>query len=289
MAADRGPLIAGMSGEQKKIESSFGAAAAAVQPPQPDADTLARLRSLGYVGMTAPSAGGARGPNPKDMIASAEAFRAGISRAMDALGRDQPAAAVAQLKPLLAINNRSYELHLFLGDAYTAMRQFDNALGEYAAARLLNPGSAAPLLSAARAWLAQGDTAKARQQVDEAAAIEPGSGDVSVVRGIVEERAGRSAEALAAYTAAVRANGSDPQARARLASLAMRGRLFDIAQPQFEALLRMKYRPSRMHFGLAQIAEAKDDMARAIAEYREAVRLEPSFTDARAALARLGG
>ena len=94
---------------------------------------------------------------------------------------------------------------------------------------------------------------------------------------------------MAAYSAAVRANGSDPQARARLASLAMRTRQFDVARPQFEALLRMGYRPSRMHFGLAQVAEAAGDTARAIAEYREAIRLEPSFADAKAALAKLGG
>jgi Tfp pilus assembly protein PilF len=94
---------------------------------------------------------------------------------------------------------------------------------------------------------------------------------------------------MADYAAAVRTNGSDPQARARLASLAMRTRQYDVAQAQFEALLRMGYRPSRMHFGLAQVAEAKGDSARAMAEYREAVRLEPSFADAIAALARLGG
>ena len=41
---------------------------------------------------------------------------------MDALGRNDPASAVAQLKRLLAVNDRSYELHLFLGDAYAAMR-----------------------------------------------------------------------------------------------------------------------------------------------------------------------
>jgi len=288
VSADRGTLAGGMSGELTKIAAGFGAAAT-TDAPKPDADTLARLRSLGYVGMAAPSTTAGRGPDPKDMIAGAEAFRSGISRAMDALARDQPAAAIAQLKQLLTINDRSYELHLFLGDAYTATRQFDNALGEYAAARLLNPRSAAPPLSAARAYLAQGDTTRALQQVGEASGIEPGSGDVSVVRGMIEERAGRTTEAIAAYTAAVRANGSDPQARARLASLAMRARLFDIAHPQFEALLRMGYRPSRMHFGLAQIAEAKDDRARAIAEYREALKLEPSFADAKAALARLGG
>ena len=173
----RGPLAAGLAGELTKIAAGFGAGAA-THAPQPDADTLARLRSLGYVGMAAPSPSGARGPDPKDMIANAETLRGGISRAMDALARDQPAAAIAQLKPLLAINDRSYELHLFLGDAYTATRQFDHALGEYAAAHLLNPRSAAPALSAARAYLAQGDTARASKQADEAGAIEPGSGDV---------------------------------------------------------------------------------------------------------------
>jgi arylsulfatase A-like enzyme/Tfp pilus assembly protein PilF len=288
VAADRGTLVGGMSGELSRIAAGFGAAAT-IDAPKPDADTLARLRSLGYVGMAAPATPAGRGPDPKDMIAGAETFRSGISRAMDALARDQSAAAIAQLKQLLTINDRSYELHLFLGDAYTATRQFDNALGEYAAARLLNPRSAAPPLSAARAYLAQGDTTRALQQADEAAAIEPGSGDVRVVRGTIHERAGRMAQALAEYAAAVSANGSDPQARARLASLAMRTRQFDLAAPQFEALLRMGYRPSRMHFGLAQIAEGKGDTARAITEYREAIRLEPSFADAKTALARLGG
>ena len=284
----RGPLAGGLAAALTTIATGFGGAAA-TDAPQPDADTLARLRSLGYIGMAAPSPAGGRGPDPKDMIASAEAFRAGISRAMDALARDQPAAAIAQLEPLLTINDRSYELHLFLGDAYAATRQFDNALGEYAAARLLNPRSAAPALSAARAYLAQGDTTRALQQATEAAGIEPGSGDVSIVRGTIDERDGRMPQAMAEYAAAVRANGSDPQARARLASLAMRTRQFDVARPQFETLLRMGYRPSRMHFGLAQIAEAKGDAAGAIAGYREAIRLEPSFADARAALAKLGG
>jgi Tfp pilus assembly protein PilF len=288
LAAGRATVAAGMNAELGKIAGGFGAAAV-TDAPRPDADTLARLRSLGYVGMTGGPAAGGRGPDPKDMIAGAERFRAGISRAMDALARDQPAAAIAQLTQLLAVNDRSYELHLFLGDAYTATRQFDGALGEYAAAGLLNPRSAAPRRGGPRAWLAQGDTAKALQKTDEAARIEPGSGDVHVVRGTIHERAGQLPRAMAEYEAAIRANGSDPQARARLASLAMRTRQFDAARPQFDALLRMGYRPSRMHFGLAQIAEASGDAARAIAEYREALRLEPSFADARAALARLGG
>ena len=284
----RGALAGGLGAELKKIAAGFGAAAI-VEAPQPDAETLARLRSLGYVGMTAGPRPGVRGPDPKDMIASAETFRAGISRAMDALGRNDPASAVAQLKRLVAVNDRSYELHLFLGDAYAAMRELENALGEYAAAGLINPRSAAPALSAARAYLTEGDAARALQKTEEAARIEPGSGDIPTVRAQIYERGGRTQEAIEQYGAAIRANPSDPQARARLASLAMRTKQFEVAQPQFEALLRMGYRPSRMHFGLAQIAEARGDLGRARSEYREAVRLEPGFADARAALARLGG
>jgi Flp pilus assembly protein TadD len=69
----------------------------------------------------------------------------------------------------------------------------------------------------------------------------------------------------------------------------MRLKRFDAAQPQFESLLKMGYRPSRMHFGLGQIAEAKGDLARARSAYREALRLEPGFADARSALTRVGG
>jgi choline-sulfatase len=283
----RGNVAGGLAAELARIADGFGNAAA-TDAPRPDAETLARLRSLGYVGMAAPAMPGARAADPKDTIATAERFRVGISRAMDALARNHPADAIGQLKQLLAVNDRSYEVHLFLGDAYTAAGAFESALGEYAAAGLLNPRSAAPPLSAARAHLAQGDTTRAFLAADEAARIEPLAGDVAVVRGMIHERAGQASRAMAEYAAAVRTNGSDPQGRARLASLAMRARQYDVAQPQFEALLRMGYRPSRMHFGLAQVAEAQGDSARAVAEYREAVRLEPSFADARAGLERLG-
>jgi Tfp pilus assembly protein PilF len=284
-ANGRGPLATGLLAELTRVAGGFGAPATA-RAPQPDPETLARLRSLGYVGIAAPSPG-VRGANPKDMVAQAETFRVQLSGAMDALSRNQTELAIAQFKRLLMENERSYELHLFLGDAYNAKRDLDHALGEYAAAGVLNPQSAAPALSAARAYLNQGDTARALEKAGDAARIEPGAPDVTVVRGMIHEKRGEAKQALADYAAAVRVNGSDPQARAHLASLAMRMGQVDEAKPQFEALLRMGYRPSRMHFGLAQIAEAKGNVARAVAEYREALKLEPSFGDAKSALARV--
>ncbi|HZP48179.1 MAG TPA: sulfatase-like hydrolase/transferase [Vicinamibacterales bacterium] len=281
----RGPLAGGLSAALTKIAGTFGAAATA-DAPQPDPETLARLRSLGYVGIAAPSPTG-RGPDPKDMVPKLEMFKTGISRAMDALGRGDADYAVTELTKLIAINDRSYELHLFLGDAYAARQQWDQALGEYAAARVLNAHSAAPFVSEARIFLSQRDVPKAADALEAAARIEPTSGEVAVVRGSILEAQGRSLDAVAQYEAAVRANGSDAQARAHLASVAMDLKRYDVAKAQFEALIKLGYRPGRMHFGLAQIAEATGDAKTAAAEYRLALRIEPNFAPARAALARL--
>jgi hypothetical protein len=50
----------------------------------------------------------------------------------------------------------------------------------------------------------------------------------------------------------------------------------------------MGYRPSRMHFGLAQIAESKGDKTQAIAEYRLALKIETGLAGARMRKTRLG-
>jgi len=282
----RGPLAGGLSTELGKLQIGFGAAATA-EAPQPDPETLARLRSLGYVGIAAPSSTG-RGPDPKDMVPKLEMFKITTSRALDALGRGNADFAIAEFKKLIAINDRSYELHLFLGDAYAAKRQWENALGEYAAARVLNGHSAAPLVSEARVRLGQHDLAGATKTIEAAAALEPTSGEVALVRGSILEDEGRTGDAFAQYEAAVRLNGSDPQARAALASLAMDMGRYDAARPQFEALIKMGYRPARMHFGLGQVAEAAGDAKKAIAEYRLALQLEPTLAPAKTALSRLG-
>jgi arylsulfatase A-like enzyme/Tfp pilus assembly protein PilF len=281
----RGPLAGGLSAELTKIAGTFGAAAT-TDAPQPDPETLARLRSLGYVGIASPSPTG-RGADPKDMVPKLEMFKSGISRAMDALGRGNADIAVVELKKLVAINDRSYELHLFLGDAYAEQRRLDEALGEYAAARVLNPHSSAPFVSEARVYLSQRNLPKAAEAVEAAAKIEPGGGEVALVRGMILQEQGRAADAMTQYEAAIRANASDAQARAHAASLAMDLKHYDVAKTQFQSLIKLGYRPARMHFGLGQVAEATGDAKSAAAEYRLALQLEPTFAPARDALSRL--
>ncbi|HEX3703289.1 MAG TPA: sulfatase-like hydrolase/transferase [Vicinamibacterales bacterium] len=280
----RAALAAGLSGEAQKIAASFGAATR-VPPKQPDADTLARLKSLGYAGVVTTPASAGRGIDPKDAIGGVEQFRAGLATATRALSHGDAAAALPVLERLLPSNTRSYELHLALGDAYLGTKKYQRAEDEYAAASLLNPTAAAPVVAAARSRLERGDVPGARQRAADAERLEPGSGEIAFLRGLIAEQLGLTAEALQEYEAALEANGSDASARARAAAAALQLGRIQEAREQFTMLLRLGYRPSRMHFGLGQAAQAEGDLKQAAAQYRESLRLEPAFAPARAALA----
>ncbi len=283
----RAPLAAGLAREVQRTEAAFGASATAAAMP-PDPETLARLRSLGYIGTTSGAASDVRGPDPKDMIAGLNAFRATMTRVKQSLQSGGAVAAIPILKQLLASNDRSYEVHLALGDAYVNTRQYRDALDEYAAAHLLNPGTSEPLVASARAHLALNAADAAARDIADAERIEPASDETLLVRGMIREQRGDTAGALEDYAAAAAANASNTQARARLGGLALQAAQYDKARAQFEALLRLNYRPSRMHYGLGQVAQAQGNTSGAIAEYRLALRLEPTFAEARTALHQLG-
>jgi tetratricopeptide (TPR) repeat protein len=198
-------------------------------------------------------------------------------------------AAADKLTRALAINKRAYNVHVMLGDVYLESKKYEQALGEYEAAALLNPNSAAPLLGAASTLLSQGKLDLAAGKVDEAERLEPLSSEVPFARGRISERAGRNPEALGHYQRAVTANPSDPRPRARLANAAIQLRLVDVAASQFTALLAMGYEPARTHFGLGWVAQARGDRTTAAREYRQALALDPGLTAARDALSRLEG
>lgn len=283
---DRQANVAGRLGSDlQQAASTFGPAARTKQA-MPDPDTLARLRSLGYVGFAggAPAGGG---PDPKDMIGHLETFRRLLADATEALRRRQPAAAVEKLKQALKINQRAYDVHLSLGDAYAEQRDYEHAVGEYEAAALLNPTSADPLLAAANALGAAGQIAQAARKIDQAADVEPRSPEVASARGVLAERQGLFAEALQEFREAITRNPSDPRARSHAVTVALELKQFDVAHEQLAALLRSGFEPARTHYRLGIVAESRGDVTDAAREYRQALALDREFAEARQALARV--
>ena len=284
--SERGSVAARMASEIDAIEKSFGAAATA-PPPQPDAETVARLRSLGYVGLASPSARAGRGADPKDRIAEMNRFRALLVQANEDLKAARVDAAIEKLKRALAINELAFDAHTMLGSAWQQKKEWEKAIGEYDAASLLNPVLAAPHVLAADAYLARGQFDAALERLDRAAKLEPNSGEVASNRGRVLERAGRADAALAEYQRAVALNAFDATARGRLVTVAMTLRRYDLAEPNLKVLAQQKYQPSRTHYALGVIAESRGDKTAAATHYQRAIALDPKFTPAQDALRRV--
>ena len=284
---ERGNVAARMAGELEAIERSFGAAATAATP-QPDAETIARLRSLGYIGLAAPSSAGT-GADPKDRIGAMREFRALLAAASGDLRLRRHDAALAKLKKAIALNERAYDAHVLLGSVWQEKGDLERAVGEFDAAAILNPVTAAPHVLAAGAYLASDQLQRAIERVEKAAALEPDSGEVAALRGRIFERGGRGSEALAEYQRAIALNPSDTASRGRLVGVAMNLGRHDVAEPQLKILLKLNYQPARTHFALGKLAEARGDRAGAAIEYRRALALEPGLAQARQALSALGG
>ncbi|HVH54624.1 MAG TPA: tetratricopeptide repeat protein, partial [Vicinamibacterales bacterium] len=186
------------------------------------------------------------------------------------------------------LNDRAYDLHLFLGEAYERLQRLQQALGEYEYAAVLNPEAVVPLVSAAEVHMKAGDLRGARKKLDEATKIDAGSLDVLLLSGRILEREGRSGDALAAYQRATEQNAANPRARTQLVALATQMRRWDVAERELRKLLEMGYQPARTYFGLGRVAQAQGRTADAVANYHEALRLEPGLRMAEEALRSLG-
>lgn len=261
----------------------------AVENRQPDPETLQRLRSLGYVGVAPPpAASGPRGADPKDKVAERREFNRLISEAVDDLRARRPDAATGKLRRLIELNHRAYDLHQLLGRAYEQQGKLTEALGEYEMAALLNPHTAAPLLSAAEIDLARQDAASARRRLEAATRVEPQSFDVALVTGRVLEQEGRLADALSAYEQGAGLNPASVRPRTLIAALATRIGDYDRAESQLRHLLAMDYQPSRTRFALGRVAELRGSTDEAVRQYQEALRIEPGLAMAEEGLRRLG-
>lgn len=276
-------MLAGAARLERELTGGQTTEAAA-----PNRETLERLRSLGYVGTSAPvGAGSERGPDPKDRIEERRTFKRLMSEAIDDLRANRLDEAVRKFRELVTINERAYDLHQLLGEAYQRMGRLNDALGEFEMAALLNPAAAAPLLSAAELLMSAGRTAEARKRVEVATALDPGSFDVALVRGQVLQAEGQAVEAHAAFERAISLNPANPRARMLLIGVASQLRRFDIAEREANTLLASGYRPSRMHLTLGGLAQMQGQRDRAAQHYREALRLEPGLTMAEEALRRM--
>ncbi|MBA2305656.1 MAG: sulfatase-like hydrolase/transferase [Acidobacteria bacterium] len=275
-----------LAADLHKVTSGFSETVA-IPAAQPDAETVARLQALGYVGTFAPVTASAGTVDPKDRVADYRAHRALFNRALGLLGRNQPAAAVPVLQRVLKTNVRAFETHLYLGNAYLMLERHDAALGEFDVAAQLNPGLATPHFEAGKALAGKRETAAAVARARKGLALEPLSFYGHYTLGVIQRRGALWVEAFESFSKAVDLNGGDPRARSGLAGVALRLGRLDVAAREFEVMVDLGYQAAPAHLNLGLIAERRGDRLEAGRRYRLALQVDPAFKPARDALAKL--
>ncbi len=254
---------------------------------QPDAATVQRLQALGYVGSLAPAPAGT-GDDPKRHIADYVAYRDGFNRALSLLGKGSAAEAATALKQLLRANVRSFEAHLYLGNAYAAMNNTDAALGEYDAASQLNPELATPHIEACKVLTTLSRYPDAIDRCRKGLALEPDSSYGLYTLGVVYSRAGDWKNAADVFARAVALAPSEPRAHAGLAQASLRLDDMATAARHFQAMIDLSFQVPAAQFNLGVMAARRGDRAEAARRYRLALAADPSFAPARDALNKLG-
>jgi arylsulfatase A-like enzyme/Tfp pilus assembly protein PilF len=285
VAAARQAVAGRLAAELTRILKGFAPPDTAPRA-QPDAATVQRLQALGYIGSLAPAPAGS-GDDPKRHIADYVAYREGFNRALSLLGKGSAAEAVTVLKQLLRANVRSFEAHLYLGNAYAALDNTEAALGEYDAAAQLNPELATPHIEACKVLTALTRFAEGIERCRKGLTLEPDSSYGHYTLGVVYARAGDWKNAAETFTRAVTLAPSEPRAHAGLAQASLRLADLATAAKHFEAMIDLRYQVPAAQFNLGIMAARRGDTAEAARRYRLALAADPSFTPARDALNRI--
>jgi Tfp pilus assembly protein PilF len=239
------------------------------------------------VGAFAPATAGASGEDPKDHLRGYQQYRARLNAALGALDAGRLAEATTSLEAMVRDNVRAFEVHLYLGNAYAAQRQFASAIGEYDAAGQLNPAWAMPRFEAAKVLSTQGDVAAAVARCREGLELEPRSYYGIYTLGVIYQRAGLQTDAAATFRRAVALNDRDPRGHANLAQALVRLGDLTGAAAEFERMIALGDQVAPAQYNLGLVALRQDDRAEAARGFRLALDADPSFAPARDALARL--
>jgi tetratricopeptide (TPR) repeat protein len=191
--------------------------ALAASPPDasavPDRDVRERLRSLGYVGGTAPAR--PTGRDPKDGIALVERLERGLAEA-----RADPALAVDELSAVLATDTDAPLARRYRAIAYQFAGRYEESVADIRALEAEGPLSLEDLTVLAESLRLAGRHDEALAALDRAAALDPRAPEPALLRGRTLRALGRKEEAGAALRQALALDPGSAEARRGLGEMA---------------------------------------------------------------------
>jgi choline-sulfatase len=241
-----------------------------------DAETARRLQSLGY--LAAPQ--GASDPaqariDPKDRIADYRLLSTDLSRAMEALDRNEPDRALALLKPLAQRVPGHSLVHHRIGQAHLQKREFQRAVEELEVVLRLTPRFSQARADLAEAYVLTGQPARGVRLLEEGLSQQPKNPVFLFTLGFAHHAQKDFRAALDAYRKARELESSHPQLLSNLAALYLQTGDGGSAAARLEELVEVDPDTALNwnNLGLARVQAGR--LAAAGAAFQKAVELAP--------------
>ena len=274
----------------------------------PDPDTLAVLRSLGYVSASqTPSTAGPLA-DPKDKLPVWQKVHAGI----ELMGQGEFAQAVNEFESVLKGDDATLLVRTYLGDAYIQEGRYEEAAGQFGRVLSVDPSDPQATFLLGKSLFHLGKTKEAKETLEEAARLEPGapeplaelaniylqqrslndaqaafqrakerdanSPDVLVVEGKLMMLERRVPEAESAFRKALAAAPFEEEPRVQLVNLLLSRRQLDEAQRLAREGLARRPQSVLLRVGLGHSLALAGRMPDAINVFEEALQLGPEST-----------
>jgi choline-sulfatase len=251
--------------------------ALAASPPDasaaPDRETLARLRTLGYVAGEA--AAKPTGRDPKDGIALVERLERGLTEA-----RANPPLAVAELSAVLAADPDAPLARRYRAIAYQFAGRYEESVADIRALEAKGPVTLDDLTVLAESLRLAGRNDEALAALDRGAAVDPRAPETPLLRARTLRAMGRSEEAAAALRQALALDPASGEARRGLGELALERGATDEAASLLEPVVSGDPTdvPSLVKLGVARMRSGRVDDALGL--FERAVALDPTNPEA---------
>ena len=269
LAGERGDVADG-------LRRGMRAALAARPPEAPlarNADAAERLRSLGYLGGSVPSAPSLR--DPKDAIGLLRRLERGLAEA-----RANPALAEQELTAVLAEEPEMPLARRYRAIAYQSAGRYDLALADLRGLERGSASSAEDLVLLAETLRLAKRPEEAIAPLDRAAALEPGSPEPPLIKGRVLRSMGRLPEAATAFSAVVALVPGHIEAERALAELAIENGSLDEASGRLEPILARDPDDVETIVKLGVVRVRSGRLDEALSLFQRAVALDPRHAEA---------
>ncbi|HVN93357.1 MAG TPA: tetratricopeptide repeat protein [Terracidiphilus sp.] len=205
-----------------------------------------------------------------------EGQNAGASTAASSTILDQ---AIAEFEKIIALQPRSVEDHMVLGQLYTVKHQPEKAESEFKTAQAIEPESEDVVLDLARLYADSGDMQHAVKAI-EAVPLEGRTPKMEFTLGALYDQMKQPKDAIAAYKRADDLEPGDLQTMDALASALLSSDQLDQALKEYKALSEAdpENAEALVHIGEIERRQGKYDDA--LATIRKARKIDPTSLDA---------